>query len=75
MCMCCVIQLQWNCFDSHIIFAQDVQEQLSSQLEPFLVKQLEVKDGHMLLRVGKTEIEYNPSFRCEITWHLCIMLC
>ena len=42
---------------------QNVPENLGPMLNPFVTKKFISQSGKVLLKVGKTEIDYNSSFR------------
>ena len=44
-------------------YYQEVGEKLDPALKPVLLKEVIIKGGITLIRLGSTEIEYNPSFR------------
>ena len=56
-------QLELTTYNHPILIPQNVPEQFSAILDPFLVRGTMSSQGQLLLRVGKTEIEYNSSFR------------
>lgn len=56
-------QLELTTYNHPILIPQNVPEQFSAILDPFLVRATMSSQGQLLLRVGKTEIEYNSSFR------------
>uniref|UniRef100_A0A8C7WHC3 Dynein heavy chain ATP-binding dynein motor region domain-containing protein n=1 Tax=Oncorhynchus mykiss TaxID=8022 RepID=A0A8C7WHC3_ONCMY len=45
------------------VLIQDVLENIDPCLQPILIKNLTIRDGQSFIKIGDTEIEYNPNFR------------
>ena len=46
-----------------IFYFQDVGEELDPALRPILLQETFRRGGHLIIRLGDTEIEYNQNFR------------
>ncbi|XP_038822889.1 dynein heavy chain 6, axonemal-like [Salvelinus namaycush] len=45
------------------VLIQDVLENIDPCLQPILIKNLTIREGQSFIKIGDTEIEYNPNFR------------
>ncbi|XP_060146269.1 dynein axonemal heavy chain 2 isoform X4 [Globicephala melas] len=54
----------------HPVLLQNVQEYLDPTLNPVLNRSVARTGGHLLMRIGDKEVEYNTSFRFYITTKL-----
>ncbi|XP_046903615.1 dynein axonemal heavy chain 6-like [Hypomesus transpacificus] len=52
------------------VLIQDVQETIDPCLHPILMKDIIIREGQSLIKVGDTEIEYNPNFRLYLVTRL-----
>ena len=52
------------------ILIEDIEEQLSSLLEPLLSKQFNIVNGRKIVKLGDSDIEYDENFRMYFTTKL-----
>ena len=46
------------------VMLEDVTEELDPSLEPVLQKQIYKQGGRSLIRIGDSDVDYNPDFKC-----------
>jgi dynein heavy chain len=66
-----VLRIMENCvrLGSPILY-EDVGEQIDPSLEPILLKQTFVSGGRLLIRLGDSDVDYDPNFRFYMTTKL-----
>ncbi|XP_041927364.1 dynein heavy chain 6, axonemal-like isoform X2 [Alosa sapidissima] len=52
------------------VLIQDISENVDPCLRPVLVKNITIREGHSFIKIGDTELEYNPNFRLYLTTSL-----
>jgi dynein heavy chain len=66
-----VLRVMENCvrLGAPILY-EDVGEQIDPSLEPILLKQTFVSGGRLLIRLGDSDVDYDPNFRFYMTTKL-----